>query len=1084
MSVEGVREKIFQTHLQQCTEIACDHTWTDYPLDWNCPGPGDYEIVYWVETENCPTAQTYDSNFPKPGINIPFKVRDDYDCEILDIDIEDSFTHTIVPDGGRMNEGADAHIMFTYHQNGNLPGENIPVELHIYKKTWEEIMFYDMENSMGWDPSLNFEYGFTDFDSWTGSKSMYFGNLDFMHLNDGATGLALTSAKIDFSEYEDVEANWYYNVAMPAGSYVRLFLWDDWNSYTLTSGASQMDGNSNGWIGPDNPRCTYHGGIDVTGMYDYFVGLGFFRDAYGQPVTEVPIGFRLTEPEDGVVFHPDNLDWSGCFIDDFEVTGLYIGEEVYSDTMIIPGPVEVCETVNAQFEWEDVPFSRYRICVETACEDDVDETNNEECQQIIVYDDLERIDKPESVDNTDGCNGEWGICGSDTDNYLSTNPNSEFYAADANVAVYLDDCVDFCDMGLTIHDTAYPGIFSEDFSGGLGQFTSGAVGEFIGHAGDQAGGTAPQVIIRDTTIVGGGATLTSSVMDLSMLDTATIEYKQRVNWVSGSFNVRLQANDGISGWVDVHLDVVTADIAAQTVSADLFSVITPTANTQIRFWINGVAVGELGWWVIDDVVIDGVDIAPDQILLEFDAWCDFEGYGYDYVYLDISDDCEPDQETDWVNVERFAYWPDSTYDNALDWTYIAAYPTYLGDGWWHYVFDLSSLISDCDFTIRFWYESDGGWQARGFLVDDLSITGWRDEDGDPIVDTMDTMDNWYADCKYIGDYWDTTSAPYCITIPFLPVDNSLVWATEIEDAYEAWLTFDVTYDLADTSCIPDIYGFQADVEISSDGGSTWYTLCEITGSATNEQYTYDITTHAGKPLLLKITIFFNGPVASILDALSCGTTNFFCLNDAWITGKSDDTAPTSTATMSGTMKESGWYTTSVQITVTASDEGAGRGEIHYIVDGVESVVSGDTATFTVSGNGEHNVEYWAVDAMGNEEAHHIIPAFRIDSGAPPSVAITAPEPGLYLFGNKLLSASKVIIIGAFTVEATASDAESGIYRVQFYLDGDLISEDTTVPFSAYIAEKHMGAGTIKVVAEDFAQNTAEDTLDVTYYKFL
>jgi len=30
----------------------------------------------------------------------------------------------------------------------------------------------------------------------------------------------------------------------------------------------------------------------------------------------------------------------------------------------------------------------------------------------------------------------------------------------------------------------------------------------------------------------------------------------------------------------------------------------------------------------------------------------------------------------------------------------------------------------------------------------------------------------------------------------------------------------------------------------------------------------------------------------------------------------------------------------------------------------------------------------------------------------------------------------------------------------------------------------MGAGTIKVIAEDFSGNTAEDTLDITYYKFL
>ena len=104
--------------------------------------------------------------------------------------------------------------------------------------------------------------------------------------------------------------------------------------------------------------------------------------------------------------------------------------------------------------------------------------------------------------------------------------------------------------------------------------------------------------------------------------------------------------------------------------------------------------------------------------------------------------------------------------------------------------------------------------------------------------------------------------------------------------------------------------------------------------------------------------------------------------------------------------------------------------------------------------------------------------------SPPTVSLTAPEPGLYLFGIKLLPTSKIIIIGAFIVEATASDAESGIYRLQFYLDGELFAEDTEPPFSVYCAIKHMGAGIIKVVAEDFVHNAAEDTLEITYYNFL
>jgi len=86
-------------------------------------------------------------------------------------------------------------------------------------------------------------------------------------------------------------------------------------------------------------------------------------------------------------------------------------------------------------------------------------------------------------------------------------------------------------------------------------------------------------------------------------------------------------------------------------------------------------------------------------------------------------------------------------------------------------------------------------------------------------------------------------------------------------------------------------------------------------------------------------------------------------------------------------------------------------------------------------------------------------------------------------GKKLLSSSNTIIIGGFTAEATAADADSGIYRVTFYLDGNAVADDTTAPFSAYICSKHMGAATLKVVAEDFAQNTAEAEMTLKYFKF-
>jgi len=109
-------------------------------------------------------------------------------------------------------------------------------------------------------------------------------------------------------------------------------------------------------------------------------------------------------------------------------------------------------------------------------------------------------------------------------------------------------------------------------------------------------------------------------------------------------------------------------------------------------------------------------------------------------------------------------------------------------------------------------------------------------------------------------------------------------------------------------------------------------------------------------------------------------------------------------------------------------------------------------------------------------------SFSIDA-SPPTVSLTAPEPGLYLFGNKLFDMSKPFIIGAFTAQATADDAQ-GVAVVKFMLNGDVVGEDTEAPYDAYIAVKNMGSATLKAVAEDGVGNSAEDSMEITYYKFL
>ena len=123
------------------------------------------------------------------------------------------------------------------------------------------------------------------------------------------------------------------------------------------------------------------------------------------------------------------------------------------------------------------------------------------------------------------------------------------------------------------------------------------------------------------------------------------------------------------------------------------------------------------------------------------------------------------------------------------------------------------------------------------------------------------------------------------------------------------------------------------------------------------------------------------------------------------------------------------------------------------MDDDETAVLGDMTSFTISDSGEHTLEYWAVDNAGNEETHHTLPIINI------------------------------VLIGAFTLEASIIDDESGVYRAQFFLDDNLFGESTGSPFSVKCFEKHNGACVIKVTAEDFVNNTGEDTLEIVYYKF-
>jgi hypothetical protein len=178
--------------------------------------------------------------------------------------------------------------------------------------------------------------------------------------------------------------------------------------------------------------------------------------------------------------------------------------------------------------------------------------------------------------------------------------------------------------------------------------------------------------------------------------------------------------------------------------------------------------------------------------------------------------------------------------------------------------------------------------------------------------------------------------------------------------------------------------------------------------------------------------------------------------------------------------KNGWITTSINIRINSFDQSCGINEIHYILYGKENIVYNTQTNVMIEKNGIHKFVYWAVDTCGNEEVPNLF-CFKIDTGEP-TIKIIRPEPGLYLFGKKMdLSTDKLIFIGGFDIEVDAYDNVSGLYNIQYFLNDDLINEATNPPFNRYCGVRHVGKGTITVVAWDFCGHASEDSIDIIYF---
>lgn len=150
--------------------------------------------------------------------------------------------------------------------------------------------------------------------------------------------------------------------------------------------------------------------------------------------------------------------------------------------------------------------------------------------------------------------------------------------------------------------------------------------------------------------------------------------------------------------------------------------------------------------------------------------------------------------------------------------------------------------------------------------------------------------------------------------------------------------------------------------------------------------------------------------------------------------------------------------------------------VTFSLDGVEKATD-DSAPFTwdwdttAASSGAHTLRATAENADGDEAQDTIEVVVDNAGGACdnlPSIVFTAPDSGSYSAG------------GDIDLTATASD-DVGVTKVQFFVDGGMIAEDTTTPYAAAWSSDSFDEGphTLKALAYDTSDQTGSDEISVT-----
>jgi hypothetical protein len=169
----------------------------------------------------------------------------------------------------------------------------------------------------------------------------------------------------------------------------------------------------------------------------------------------------------------------------------------------------------------------------------------------------------------------------------------------------------------------------------------------------------------------------------------------------------------------------------------------------------------------------------------------------------------------------------------------------------------------------------------------------------------------------------------------------------------------------------------------------------------------------------------------------------------------------------------GYYTRDVRVMFSVSDGVSGINDTWYKIN--DETWERYMGSLTLQDDGDHTLYYFSRDIAGNEEKTEL-KQIKIDTTIPFLSVKKPKEKTLYVLDRELMHLPfNTLILGKITVEPQASDSESGIEKIEFFIDGKIRYTDTIQPYEWIYDERAIlfHQHTIKLKTYDAAGNSRE-----------